>query len=123
MKRQALLLPEVVDVGEDGARRLAQRANELAAPEWAEAHDQEAVAYVRTYDVELTPSPSGLSSIEAIVHHVRAFGPVVRLELNRVDNGGVIEAHIARAHYERMGISKGQRVYVSPTSVRVFAQS
>jgi DNA mismatch repair protein MutL len=30
VKRQALLLPEVVDVGEDGARRLAQRATELA---------------------------------------------------------------------------------------------
>jgi DNA mismatch repair protein MutL len=30
VKRQALLLPEVVDVGEDGARRLAQRAAELA---------------------------------------------------------------------------------------------
>jgi sulfate transport system ATP-binding protein len=103
--------------------RVSIGANELAAPEWAEAQDQEAVAYVRTYDVELTPSPSGLSSIEAIVHHVRAFGPVVRLELNRVDNGGMIEAHIARAHYERLGISKGQRVYVSPTSVRVFAQT
>jgi len=30
VKRQALLLPEVVELGEDGARRLAQRANELA---------------------------------------------------------------------------------------------
>ena len=30
VERQALLLPEVVDVGEDGARRLAQRAAELA---------------------------------------------------------------------------------------------
>ena len=30
VKRQALLLPEVVDVGEDGARRLTQRAAELA---------------------------------------------------------------------------------------------
>ncbi|MBS0522619.1 MAG: DNA mismatch repair endonuclease MutL, partial [Proteobacteria bacterium] len=30
VKRQALLLPEVVDVGEDGARRLAQRVAELA---------------------------------------------------------------------------------------------
>jgi DNA mismatch repair protein MutL len=30
VKRQALLLPEVVDVGEDGAHRLAQRAAELA---------------------------------------------------------------------------------------------
>jgi DNA mismatch repair protein MutL len=31
VKRQALLLPEVVEVGEDGARRLTQRAGELAA--------------------------------------------------------------------------------------------
>src|SRR5262249_55227284 len=30
VRRQALLLPEVVDVGEDGARRLAARAGELA---------------------------------------------------------------------------------------------
>jgi DNA mismatch repair protein MutL len=30
VKRQALLLPEVVELGEDGARRLAQRAPELA---------------------------------------------------------------------------------------------
>ena len=30
VKRQTLLLPEVVEIGEDGARRLAQRANELA---------------------------------------------------------------------------------------------
>jgi DNA mismatch repair protein MutL len=30
VKRQALLLPEVVDVGEDGARRLATRQSELA---------------------------------------------------------------------------------------------
>ena len=30
MKRQALLLPEVVELGEDGARRLAARAAELA---------------------------------------------------------------------------------------------
>ena len=30
VKRQALLLPEVVEIGEDGARRLVQRAAELA---------------------------------------------------------------------------------------------
>jgi len=102
--------------------RVSIGGNELEAPEWAEAPDQAAVAYVRTYDVELTPSSSGLSSIEAIIHHVRAFGPVVRLELNRVVDGATIEAHIPRAQYERLGISKGQRVFVSPTSVRVFAQ-
>ena len=99
-------------------------ASELEAPpEWADARDQDAVAYVRTYDVELTPSSNGRSSIEAIVRHIRAFGPVVRLELDRVDDGSSIEAHLPRAHYEQLAVGKGQRVFVSPTSVAVFPQS
>ena len=98
-------------------------ANHLEAPEWANARDQEAVAYVRTYDVELTPSSSGPGSIEVMIHHVRAFGPVVRLELKRMDGGGTIEAHIPRAQYEAQALQKGRRVFVSPTSVRVFAQT
>src|SRR5918993_3777070 len=98
--------------------RVSIGANQLEAPEWANAQDHAAVAYVRTYDVELTPSSSGPASIEAVIHHVRAFGPVVRLELNRVDEGGTIEAHIPRAQYEALRLQKGQRVFVSPTSVR-----
>jgi sulfate/thiosulfate transport system ATP-binding protein len=102
--------------------RVKVGASELEAPEWAEARDQAGVAYVRTYDVELTPSASGKSSIEAVVRHVRAFGPVVRLELDRTEDGSSIEAHIPRAQHERLALTKGQRVFVSPTSVRVFAR-
>jgi sulfate transport system ATP-binding protein len=96
-------------------------ASELDAPEWADAPDQDGLAYVRTYDVELVPSPSA-SSLEALVRHIRAFGPVVRLELDLVDGGRTIEAHIPRGRFEELGLAKGQRVYVSPTNVRVFAQ-
>jgi sulfate/thiosulfate transport system ATP-binding protein len=101
--------------------RVKVGSSELDAPEWSDAPDQDGVAYVRTYDVELTPSANGRSSIEAVVRHIRAFGPVVRLELDRADDGSSIEAHIPRAQYEALGVSKGQRVFVSPTSVRVFA--
>jgi sulfate transport system ATP-binding protein len=96
--------------------------SELEAPEWAEARDQAGGADVRTYDVELTPSASGRSSIEAVVRHIRAFGPVVRLELDRTEDGSAIEAHIPRGQHEQLGLTKGQRVFVSPTSVRVFAR-
>jgi sulfate/thiosulfate transport system ATP-binding protein len=96
--------------------------SELDAPEWANARDQDAVAYVRTYDVELAPSRSGASSLEAIVRHVRAFGPVVRLELDLVESGRTIEAHIPRARLGGLDLAKGQQVFVSPTNVRVFAQ-
>ena len=102
--------------------RVSIGQSELDAPEWAGARDQAAVAYVRTYDVELGPSPSGASSLEAVVRHVRAFGPVVRLELDLIEGGRTIEAHIPRDRFESLALGKGQRVYVSPTNVRVFAQ-
>ena len=100
--------------------RLDMGGTELAAPEWAEARDQAGVAYVRTYDVRLTPAPAGSSSIEGVIRHIRAFGPVVRLELDRIDQGGGIEADIPRAEYDRLALRKGQRVFASPTCVRVF---
>jgi sulfate transport system ATP-binding protein len=56
------------------------------------------------------------------VRHIRAFGPVVRLELDLVDGGRTIEAHVPRARFDSMLITKGQEVYVSPTKVRVFAE-
>jgi sulfate transport system ATP-binding protein len=96
--------------------------SELDAPEWADARDQAGVAYVRTYDVELAPAPTSGSSLEAIVRHVRAFGPVVRLELDLVESGRTIEAHIPRARLESLSLTKGQRVYVAPTNVKVFAE-
>ena len=97
-------------------------ANQLEAPEWPDARDQAGVAYVRTFDVQLDPNPSGASSLAATVRHVRAFGPVVRLELDREDGGGSIEAHIPRDRFESLELTRGSRVYVSPTNVRVFAE-
>jgi sulfate transport system ATP-binding protein len=97
--------------------------SELEVPEWADAHDQAGIAYVRTYEVDLAPSRLGKSSLEAVVRHVRAFGPIVRVELDLVNGGRTIEAHIPRARFVTLDLSKGQRVYVSPTNVRVFAQT
>jgi ABC-type sulfate/molybdate transport systems ATPase subunit len=80
------------------------------------------VAYVRTYDVALAPARSDASSLEAVVRHARAFGPLVRLELELVEGGRMIDAHIPRAQFDGQALGKGHRVYVSPTNVRVFAQ-
>ncbi|MEP6688257.1 MAG: sulfate ABC transporter ATP-binding protein [Gemmatimonadales bacterium] len=95
---------------------------ELDAPEWADARDQAGVAYVRTYDVEVHATPAGPGSLEATVRHIRAFGPVVRIELDLQANGRTIEAHLPRDQVDRLQLSKGRRVYVSPTNVRVFAK-
>jgi sulfate/thiosulfate transport system ATP-binding protein len=100
--------------------RVSIGQSELDAPEWAEARDQAGIAYVRTYDVTLHAAPTPSGSLPAIVRHVRAFGPVVRVELDLVEDGRTIEAHLPRGQFNRAPVSKGQRIYVSPTHVRVF---
>ena len=102
--------------------RVSIGGSELDAPEWADAKNQAGVAYVRPYDVDIGLTPSGSSSQEALVRHIRAFGPIVRVELDLVDGGRAFEAHISRARFEVLGLVKGQRVHVSPTNVRIFAE-
>jgi sulfate transport system ATP-binding protein len=100
--------------------RVTIGGSEIDAPEWSDATEQEAVAYVRTYEVEVEASPSNGTAIEALVRHIRVFGPIVRLELDRVEDGSLIEAHLPRGRYEQLGVQKGQRVFVSPTNAKVF---
>ena len=96
--------------------------SELEAPGWAGAPDQAGVAYVRTHDIEIARAPLGTASLEATVRYARAFGPIVRLELELPDGERTIEAHLSRDRFEALAVSRGQRVYVSPKHVRVFAE-
>jgi sulfate/thiosulfate transport system ATP-binding protein len=93
---------------------------EVAATDWSGGPDREAVAYVRTYEVDLAREPDGQPAIETVLRHVRRFGPVVRLELDRVDDGQVIEAEIPRGRFEELGLQQGERVFVKPRSARLF---
>jgi sulfate transport system ATP-binding protein len=70
--------------------------------------------------VELARAPNGTPAIETVLRHVRRFGPMVRLELDRTDDGQVIEAEIPRAHFDELALVPGERVYVKPRSARLF---
>jgi sulfate transport system ATP-binding protein len=93
---------------------------EWEAPEWAKGADRETVAYVRAYDVELARTPNGRPAIETRLRHVRRFGPMVRLELDRVEDGSVIEAEVPREKFEALGLSPGDLVFVKPKAARLF---
>ncbi len=82
--------------------------------------DRDALAYVRTYDVELARSPNGTPAIGTIHRHVRRFGPMRRLELDRVDDGRVIEAEVPRGNVEALGLKQGERLYVKARGARLF---
>ena len=97
--------------------------HEVDAPEHREAEDGAAVAYVRTFEVDLAPAANGSPAIGAVVRHVRRTGSVVRLELDQEEDGKIIEAELTRARFDELGIGKGDRVFVSPRRARVFLEA
>jgi sulfate transport system ATP-binding protein len=105
---------------ESGRVRIGE--HEVEAPEWSEAPDSAAMAYVRTHEVDLAPTSDGAPAMGAIVRRVRRLGSVVRLELDREEDGKVIEAELTRGRHEELGVVKGDRVFVSPRRARVFLE-
>ena len=74
----------------------------------------------RTYDVDLARVANGRPAIEAVLRHLRRYGPMVRLEMDRVDDGQLIEAEIPREKFDELGLNCGDRVFVQPRSAKVF---
>jgi sulfate transport system ATP-binding protein len=80
------------------------------------------LAYARPHELELTREPGTEPALEAEVLHVQAVGPLVRIELRRCDNQGMIEADLTKERYRELACQTGEHVYVRPRSVRVFEQ-
>jgi sulfate transport system ATP-binding protein len=79
-----------------------------------------AVAYVRTHEIQLEQTRQDEAEIEAIVRHFRAFGSLVRVDLDPVKGGDLIEAEIPRDRFDMLQLEKGARVFVRPKRIRVF---
>jgi sulfate transport system ATP-binding protein len=92
---------------------------DFAAPEHADAHDSPAVGYVRPHDLDVQRHANG-TTVEALVRHVSAVGPIVRLELERLDTGEPIEAELTRARFAELALTAGETVHVKPRKLRVF---
>ena len=95
---------------------------ELDAPEHADARDIPAVGYVRPHDIEVTRSRNGTAALEAIVSYIHPIGPLVHLELTGCDSGDLIEVALSKDRYQEMKFREGERVFITPRKLRVFAQ-
>jgi sulfate transport system ATP-binding protein len=93
---------------------------ELELPDHAGANDAQAVAYVRPHDIEVMREPLDAGATSAVVLHLHTAGPVVRLELERQDGGGVVEAELSRERYRELHLEVGERIFIRPRNLRVF---
>lgn len=79
------------------------------------------VGYVRPHDIEVERHRVDDGAIEAQIRRIHAAGPVVRLELKRLDSADYVEAHLSPERFRELGLEVGEPVFIRPRNVRVFA--
>jgi sulfate transport system ATP-binding protein len=93
---------------------------EVDLSEHAEIQNGQARVFVRPHDIEILRTADGAGGIEAVVRDIRPLGSLVRLQLERRDDGGSIEAHLSREQFRERALVAGEAVLVRPRNPRVF---
>ena len=93
---------------------------EISVPEFADTQDTEAVSYVRPHEIEIRREANNDEFIQAQVLFVRGVGPVVQVELKRIDTGEYVEAELSKETARELSLKEGEKVFVKPKDLRVF---
>ena len=103
---------------EDGRVHFASLAVE--APEHAGASPQAVRVFIRPHELEIDTERNHHPQITAVVGHIHSAGVNVRVELTTTANEP-LAAEMSQDQFRKLGISTGDKVYVTPRSVKVFA--
>jgi sulfate transport system ATP-binding protein len=98
-------------------------AMEMEAPGNFAGWEGPALAYARTYEMEVKRHLDlQESALQAVVSHISCVGPRVKLELTRCDNGGMVEVELNQELFRELAFKIGEKVFVRPRSLQVFAE-
>ena len=90
------------------------------APDHAQTQDSKGIAYVRPHDLEVERYTTGAEGIIVQLRRAHAIGPLAQLELERDDNGELIEAVISNERYGQLQLKDGETLVVRPKRLHVF---
>ena len=85
--------------------------------------DQTATLYARPHELDLGRVRSTQGGIETRLRAQRRIGAVVRLELDRIDGEGVIEAELSHEQFALAEWREGEHVWVRPNNPRIFVDT
>jgi sulfate transport system ATP-binding protein len=88
-----------------------------------EGASEQALFFVRPHEIDIRPNGDGAKGIGAHVRDIRRYGAMVRLELERADGGGYVEAVLSREAFTENGLRKGDEVVIQPKRVKVFPKA
>ncbi|MFM8333407.1 MAG: sulfate/molybdate ABC transporter ATP-binding protein [Candidatus Methylumidiphilus sp.] len=80
----------------------------------------QAVFFVRPHEIDIAHNGQGAVGIPARVRDIRRYGALVRVELERADGEGYMEAVLGRDEFAAKALGKGDEVVVQPRRVKVF---
>ena len=92
----------------------------LAAPAPEGIQDAPAIGYVRPHELDIARHRNGTPTIEAVIRHITAVGPTVRIELQRTDDGSQIDAELTRERFGELALKTGEQVHVTARKLQVF---
>ncbi|NTW71252.1 MAG: sulfate ABC transporter ATP-binding protein [Eubacteriaceae bacterium] len=78
------------------------------------------INYSRPHDIEIRLEEDEGEFTLAEILFIRAIGPIVNIELKRLDTGDFIEAEISREVFKDLGLAERKKVFVRPRDFRVF---
>ena len=104
---------------ERGLARFENAAYSLEEEDGAHAAERASI-YVRPHLLEIHRDRSRPDDLRARVERIHSAGPTVKVEL--VTDSGRAQAEISQEQYERLGLERGEEVYVRPRQRRVFAE-
>jgi len=92
------------------------------APEHGSAKDAKGTGFVRPHDIEIDRYLPDIDSdgIVAVIRRAHAIGPLAQLDLQREDNGDLLEAVVPSERYTELGVAEGDRLVVRPKRLRIF---
>ncbi|MGJ7919867.1 sulfate/molybdate ABC transporter ATP-binding protein [Neobacillus sp. LXY-4] len=101
--------------------KLSDGSFEIDAPDFVEVEEStDAVGYVRPHDIHIFREEISNEAVQARVVHLHKIGPIVRVELRRIDTNEFLEAEISKEQYRTLNLTVKDKVYVKPKQLRVF---
>jgi sulfate transport system ATP-binding protein len=94
---------------------------ELDLPESASGENRPGLGYARPCEMHLTRDSQDPSAIRAIVRRIYGVGPIVKIELQSVHAGTLLEAELERGQFVELDLKLGEVVFVTPWNLRTFA--
>jgi len=92
----------------------------LEVPEHRDAENAPAVAFARPHEIEVERYSPGRPGIPVLLSRALVVGANARLELEREDKSGIIEAEIPSELFRRLGLREGESLLARPRRMKVF---